>query len=141
MIFSDPFVIRKVHASYVMDFKFLLEKILSIEYEIFGDVKLIDDELTKINSSWCETVHSDMRHSDCYFHIVKGEDEGYNYLPERMGLFTQKKATPFDLHIKFKNTMDILAEKDNNLKRDASNCFKAVLGYPVSMIIKFWSII
>ena len=80
-----------MHASYVMDFKFLLEKILSIEYEIFGDVKLIDDELTKINSSWCETVHSDMRHSDCYFHIVKGEDEGYNYLAERMGLFTQKK--------------------------------------------------
>ena len=107
---------------------FLLEKILNIEYEIFEDVKLIDGELTKINSSWCEAVHSDMKHSNCYFHIVKGEDEGYNYLAERMGLFTQKKATLFDLHTKFKNTMDILAEKDNNLKRDASNFFKAVFG-------------
>ena len=104
MIFSDPIVIRKVCASPIVDFKFPLEKILSIEYEVFEDMKLIDDELTKINSSWHETVHSDMKHSDYYFHIVKGEDEGYNYLAERMGLFTQKKATLFDLHTKFKNT-------------------------------------
>ena len=132
MIFSDPIVIRKVHASHIVDFTFLLEKIPSIEYEIFEDMKLIGDELTKINSSWCETVHSDMKHSDCYFHIVKGEDEGYNYFAERMGLFTQKKATLIDLHTKFKNTMEILAEKNNNLKRDALNFLKAVFGIPSS---------
>ena len=132
MIFADQIVIRKVCASHIVDFKFPLEKILSIEYDIFEDVKLIDDELTKINSSWCEAVHFDMKHNNCFFHIVKGEDEGNNYLAERMGLFTQKKATLFDLHTKFKNIMDILAEKDNNLERDALNFFKAVFGIPSS---------
>ena len=49
-----------------------------------------------------------------------------------MELFRQKKITLINLHEKFENTMDNLAEKDNNLKRDASNCFKAVFGIPSS---------
>ena len=115
-----------------MDFKFPLEKIINIEHEIFEDVKLIDDELNKINNSWCNTVHSGMKPSKCISHIVKGEDEGYTYLAERMGLFRQKKAILLDLYAKFENTMDNLAEKDKNLKRDASNFFKAVFGIPSS---------
>ena len=99
---------------------------------MFEDVKLIDDELIKINNSWCETVHSGMKASECIFHIVKGEDEGYTYLAERMELFRQKKTTLLDLHAKFENTMENLAEKDKNLKRDASNFFKAVFGIPSS---------
>ena len=39
------------------------------------------------------------------------------------------------------NTMNNLAEKDNNLKRDASNFFKAVFGIPAVMTTKTWSII
>ena len=99
---------------------------------MFEDMKLIDDELTKINKSWCETVHPDKRSSECISNIVKGKDEGYSYLAERMELFRQKKITLFNLHEKFENTMDNLAEKDNNLKRDASNFFKAVFGIPSS---------
>ena len=38
----------------------------------------------------------------------------------------------FDLHEKFKNIMNNLAKKDNNLKRDASNFFKVVFGIPNS---------
>ena len=49
-----------------------------------------------------------------------------------MELFKQKKAILFDLHAKFENTMDNVAEKDKNLKRDASNFFKAVFGIPSS---------
>ena len=86
-----------------MNFKFPLEKIISIEHEMFEDVKLIDDEQIKINNSWCKTVHSDMKHSKCIFHNVKGEDEGYTYLAERMELFRQKKTTLLDLHAKFEN--------------------------------------
>ena len=42
-----------------MNFKIPLEKIINIEHEMFEDVKLIDDELTKINKSWCKPVHPD----------------------------------------------------------------------------------
>ena len=99
---------------------------------MFEDVKLIDDKLTKINGSWCETVHPDKKFSECISDIVKRKDEGYSYLAERMELFRQKKITLFNLHKKFENTMNNLAEKDNNLKRDASNFFKAVFGIPSS---------
>ena len=99
---------------------------------MFEDVKLIDDELIKINNSWCKTVYSDKKPSECISNIVKRKEEGYTYLAERMELFRQKKVTLFNLHEKFENTMDNLAEKDNNLKRDASNFFKAVFGIPSS---------
>ena len=49
-----------------------------------------------------------------------------------MELFRQKKFMLFDLHEKFENTMNNLAKKGNNLKRDASNFFKAVFGIPSS---------
>ena len=45
-----------MHASHIVDFKFPLEKIINIKHEMFEDVKLIDDELIKINDSWCETT-------------------------------------------------------------------------------------
>ena len=115
-----------------MDFKIPLEKIINIEHEMFEDVKLIDDELTKINESWCKTVHPDKKLSECISNIVKRKGEGYSYLAERMELFRQKKITLFNLHENFENTMDNLAKKDNNLKRDASNFFKAVFGIPSS---------
>ena len=121
-----------------MDFKFPLEKIINIEHDMFEEVKLIDDELIKINDSWCETVHSGMKPSKCTLQIVKGEDESYTYLAERIELFRQKKAILLDLHTKFENTMDNLAEKDKNLKRDASNFFKAVLAYLAAMTTKIW---
>ena len=122
-----------------MDFEIPLEKIINIEHEMFEDVKLIDDKLTKINKSWCETVHPDKKFSECISNIVKRKDEGYSYLAERMKPFRQKKITLFNLLEKFENTMDNLAEKDNNLKRDASNFFKAVLAYPTVMTTKTWS--
>ena len=99
---------------------------------MFEEVNLIEDELLNINSSWCETVHSNVKVSKCLFKIVKGEDKGHSYLAERMELFRQKRATLFSLHVKFRNTMNGLAEKDKNLKRDASNFFKAVFGIPSS---------
>ena len=73
-----------------------------------------------------------MKPSKCILQIVKGKDEGYTYLAERMELFRQKKAILLDLHANFENTMDNLAEKDKNLKRDASNFFKAVFSIPSS---------
>ena len=115
-----------------MDFRIPLEKIINIKHEMFEDVKLIDDEPTKINKSWCETVHPDQNYKECISNIFKEKDEGYSYLAERMELFIQKKFMLFDLHEKFNNTMNNLAEKDNNLKRDASNFFKAVFGIPRS---------
>ena len=109
-----------------MDFRIQLQKIINIKHEISEDVKLVDDELTKINKSWCETVHPDQNYKECISNIVEGKDEGYSYLAERMGLFRQKKFILFALHEKFGNTMKNLAEKDNNLKRNASKFFKAV---------------
>ena len=122
----------KVCTSHTVEFRIPLEKIINIEHEMFEGVKLIDDELTKINKSWCETVHPDQNYKECISNIVKEKDEGYSYLAERMELFRQKKFMLFDLHEKFKNTMNNLAAKDNNLKRDASNFFKAVFGIPSS---------
>ena len=77
-------------------------------------------------------LHSGMKPSECTFQIAKGEDEGYTYLAERMELFRQKKTILLHLHTKFENTIDNLAEKYKNLKRDASNFFKAVFGIPSS---------
>ena len=78
-----------------MDFKIPLEKIINIKHEMFEDVKLIDDELTKINKRSCETVHPDKGSNECISNIVKGKDEGYSYLAEGMELFRQKKITLF----------------------------------------------
>ena len=95
--------------------------------------------LKSIAAAWCETVHFDKKHCDCYLNIVNGEDKGYNHLAERMKLLAERKITLFDLHVKFKNTMDTLAKKDNNLKRHASNFFKAVFGIPsIAITIKTW---
>ena len=66
-----------------MDFRIPLEKIINIEHEMFEDVKLIDDKLTKINKSWCETVHPDQNYNECISNIVREKDEGYFYLAER----------------------------------------------------------
>ena len=80
----------------------------------------------------CKTAHPDQNYKECISNIVEEKDEGYSYLAERMGLFRQRKFTLFTLHEKFENTMKNLAEKDNNLKRDASDFFKAVFGIPSS---------
>ena len=99
---------------------------------MFEDVQLIDDELIKINESWCEVVHSDQKVSDCITDIHKQKDEGYTYLSERMELFRQKRVMLFNFHEKLKSVLDSLSRKDNDLKRDASNFFKAVFGIPSS---------
>ena len=49
-----------------------------------------------------------------------------------MELFRQKRLTLSGLHEKFRNMLESLSKKDNNLKRDASNFFKAVFGIPSS---------
>ena len=115
-----------------MDFRIPPEKIINIEHEIFEDVQLIGDELIKINESWCEVVHSDKKASDCITDIHKQKDEGCTYLSERMELFGQKRITLFNSQEIFKNILDSLTRKDNDLKRDASNFFKAVFGIPSS---------
>ena len=56
----------------------------------------------------------------------------YTYLAERMELFRQKRLTIFDLHSQFKMMLDSLSRKDQMMKRDASNFFKAVFGIPSS---------
>ena len=58
MLFSDPIVIGKLRAEHVVDFRIPLEPIMHFEPEMFKDIKLIDDELTKINETWCEVVHA-----------------------------------------------------------------------------------
>ena len=78
---------------------------------MFEDVKLIDDDLTKINKSWCDTVYPDQNYKECISNIIKEKDKGYSYLAERMELFRQKKFMLFDLHEIFENTMNNLAEK------------------------------
>ena len=115
-----------------MDFGIPLEKIINIEHEMFKDVQLIGDELIKINESWCEVIHPDKKASDCITDIHKQKDEGYTYMSERMELFRQKRIMLFNSHKKFKNILDSLSRKDNDLKRDASNFFKAVFGIPSS---------
>ena len=123
---------RKVCANHIVDFRIPLEKIINIEHEMFEDVQLIGDELIKINDSWCEVVHPDKRASDCTADICKQKDEGYTYMSERMELFRQKRIMLFNSHENFKNILDSLSRKDNDLKRDASNFFKAVFGIPSS---------
>ena len=100
--------------------------------EMFEDVKLIDDELIKINETWCEVVHATKKLSECHSDICKQKDEKYTYLAERMELFRQKRITIFDLHLQFKMILDNLSRKDRMIKRDASNFFKAVFGIPSS---------
>ena len=123
---------RKVHANHIVDFRIPLEKIINIEHEMFEDVQLIDDELIKINESWCEVVHSDKKVGNCIADIHKQKDEDYTYLSERMELFRQKRVTLFSFQKKLKSVLDSLSRKDNDLKRDASNFFKAVFGIPSS---------
>ena len=105
---------------------------MRFEPEMFEDVKLIDDELIKINETWCEVVHATKKLSECHSDIRKQKDEKYTYLAERMELFRQKRITIFDLHLQFKTILDNLSRKDRMIKRDASNFFKAVFGIPSS---------
>ena len=47
---------------------------MHFEPEMFEDIKLIDDELTKINETWCEVVHATKIHatkklSECHSDI------------------------------------------------------------------------
>ena len=64
---------------------------MHFEPEMFEDVKLIDDELIKINETWCEVVHATKKLSECHSDIRKQKDEKYTYLAERMELFRQKR--------------------------------------------------
>ena len=77
-------------------------------------------------------VHPDKKASDCTADIHKQKDEGYTYMSERMELFRQKRIMLFNSHEKFKDILDSLSRKDNDLKRDASKFFKAVFGIPSS---------
>ena len=115
-----------------MDFRIPLEKLIHVEHEMFKDVQLIGDKLIKINESWCEVVHPDKKANDCIIDILKQNDEGYTHMSERMELFRQKKITLFRSHERFNNMLGRLSRKDNDLKRDASNFFKAVFGIPSS---------
>ena len=137
MLFSDPIVVGKLCAEHVVDFRIPLETIMCFEPEMFEDIKLIDDELTKINETWCEVVHATKIHaskklSECHSDIRNQKDRQYTYLAERMELFRQKRVTIFDLHSQFKMILDNLSRKDRMIKRDASNFFKAVFGIPSS---------
>ena len=100
--------------------------------EIFEDVKWIDDELTKINETWCEVVHATKKLAECHSDTHQQKDEKYTSLAERVELFRQKRITLFDLHEQFKTILDNLSRKDRMIKRDASNFFKAVFGIPSS---------
>ena len=53
-------------------------------------------------------------------------------MSERMELFGQKKIMLFESHERFNNILGRLSRKDNDLKRDVSNFFKAVFGIPSS---------
>ena len=145
MLFSDPIVLGKLHAEHIVDFRIPLEPIMCFEPEMFEDIKLIDDELTKINETWCEVVHATKiqpihapkvaatkKQSECHSDIRQQKDVQYTYLAERMELFRQKRITIFDLHSQFKMILDSLSRKDQMMKRDASNFFKAVFGIPSS---------
>ena len=132
VLFSDPIVVGKLHAKHIVDFRIPLETIMRFEHEMFEDVKLIDDELIKINETWCKVVHANTELAECHSDIRKRKDEKYTYLAERMELFRQKRITIFDLHVQFKTILDNLSRKDKMIKRDASNFFKAVFGIPSS---------
>ena len=123
---------RNVCANHIVDFRILLEKLIHVEHEMFKDVQLVGDELIKINESWCEVVHPDKKANDCLTDIFKQKDEGYAHMLERMELFGQKKISLFESHEKFNNILSKLSRRDNHLKSDASNFFKAVFGIPSS---------
>ena len=146
MLFSDPIVIGKLRAEHVVDFRIPLEPIMHFEPEMFEDIKLIDDELTKINETWCKVVHATKIHatkklSECHAGIRNQKDRQYTYLAERMELFRQKRVTIFDLHSQFKMILENLSRKDRMIKRDASNFSRLFLAYLAVMIIKIWLII
>ena len=114
MLFSDPIVIGKLRAEHVVDFRIPLDPVMRFEPEMFQDIKLIDDELTKINETWCEVVHATKLHprqatkiqatkalSECHSDIRNHGDRQYAYLAERLELFRQKRVTIFDLHSQF----------------------------------------
>ena len=145
MLFSDPIVVGKLRAKHVVDFRIPLETVMRFKPEMFEDVKLIDNELTKINETWCKVVHATKMHpihateihatkklSECHSDIRQRKDRQYTYLAERMELFRQKRIMIFDLHSQFEMILDNLYRKDRMMKRDASNFFKAVFGIPSS---------
>ena len=118
---------------------------MRFEPELFKDINLIDDELTKINETWCEMVHAVKLHprhatkvqatkelSECHDDIRDHGDRQYAYLTERLELFRQKRVTIYNLHSQFKIILDRLSRKERMVKRDASNFFKAVFGIPSS---------
>ena len=116
MLFSDLIVVGKLHAEHVVDFRIPLETVMRFKSEMFGDIKLIDDDLTKINETWCEVVHATKIHatkklSECHSDICQQKDRQYTYLAERMELFKQKRITIFDLHSQFKMILDNLSRK------------------------------
>ena len=49
---------------------------------MFEDVKLINDELTRINDTWCEVVHTKKKLNECNSDIHNKKDEGHIYLTE-----------------------------------------------------------
>ena len=145
MLFSELIVIGKLHAEHIVDFRIPLEPIMRFEPEMFEDIKLIDDELTRINETWCKMVHTTKIHpihateihstkklSECHADIHNHKDRQYAYLAERLELFRQKRVTIFGLHSQLKMILDNLSRKDRMVKRDASNFFKAVFGIPSS---------
>ena len=127
VLFLDPIVIGKLCTEHVVDFRIPLEPIMRFEPALFEDIKLIDDELTEINETWCEVVyatkihpihttktHSFKKLSECHADIRNHEDRQYTYLAERMELFRQKRVTIFDLHSQFKMILDNLSRKRQN---------------------------
>ena len=97
--------------------------------ELFTDINLIDDELTKINETWCEMVHAVKLHprhatkvqatkelSECHDDIRAHGDRQYAYLTERLELFRQKRVMIYNLHSQFKIILDRLSRKERMVK-------------------------
>ena len=108
-----------------MDFRIPLEPIMRFEPELFKDINLIDDELTKINETWCKMVHAVKLHprhtakvqaakelSECHNDIRAHGDRQYAYLTERLELFREKRVTIYNLHLQFKTILDRLSKKE-----------------------------
>ena len=131
MLFSDLIIVGKLRAEHIVDFRIPLETIMHFEPEMFEDVKLIDDELIKINETWCTVVHANKKLAECHSDIHKQKDEKYTYLAERMELFRQKRITIFDLHVQFKMILDNLPRKDKMTARYAKNCLEKVRSIPL----------
>ena len=104
---------------------------MRFEPELFKDINLIDDELTKINETWCKMVHAVKLHprhatkvqatkelSECHADIRDHGDRQYAYLTERLELFRQKRVMIYNLHSQFKNnTGQAVQERANGQKR------------------------